>query len=90
MYCEALKKLQADGANDPPFVAMMANGTSGDANNINFRTPRPGKAPYEQMRYVAEDVAAKVNGALAKVTWQSQRAFGGTVSRARCEMAHDP
>jgi neutral ceramidase len=71
MYCEALKKLQADGANDPPFVAMMANGTSGDANNINFRTPRPGKAPYEQMRFVAEDVAAKVNGALAKVTWQN-------------------
>jgi len=50
------------------FVAMMANGTSGDINNINFRTPRPDKPPYEQMRYVAEDVAAKVNGALAKVS----------------------
>ena len=72
MYCEALKRLQADGANDPPFVAMMANGTSGDANNINFRNPQPGKKPYEQMRYVAEDVAAKVNSALGKVTWQSR------------------
>ncbi len=71
MYCEALKRMQADGANDPPFVALMANGTSGDANNINFRNPRPGKPPYEQMRYVAEDVAAKVNGALARVTWQN-------------------
>jgi neutral ceramidase len=71
MYCEALKKLQADGANDPPFVAIMANGTSGDANNINFRTPRPSKPPYEQMRFVAEDVATKVNGALTKLTWQS-------------------
>ncbi len=71
MYCEALKKLQTGGTDDPPFVAIMANGTSGDANNINFRTPQPRKKPYEQMRYVAEDVAAKVNGALAKVTWQS-------------------
>ena len=71
MYCEVLKKLQQDGANDPPFVAIMANGTSGDVNNINFRTPRPGKPPYQQMRYVAEDVAAKVNGALATVSWQS-------------------
>ena len=71
MYCEALKRLQTDGANDPPFVAMMANGTSGDANNINFRNPQPRKQPYEQMRYVAEDVAAKVNNALSKVTWQS-------------------
>jgi len=70
MFCEALKRLQQDGANDPPFVAMMANGTSGDVNNINFRTPRPGKAPYEQMRHVAGDVAGKVNAALANVKWQ--------------------
>jgi len=71
MYCEALKRLQAGGSDDPPFVAMMANGTSGDANNINFRNPQPRKRPYEQMRYVAEDLASKVNAALAKVSWQS-------------------
>ncbi|HSI63727.1 MAG TPA: neutral/alkaline non-lysosomal ceramidase N-terminal domain-containing protein [Candidatus Saccharimonadia bacterium] len=70
MYCEALKDLQKGGSEDPPFVALMANGTSGDANNINFRTPRPGKPPYAQMRHVADDLAAKVNGALANVTWQ--------------------
>lgn len=71
-YCEALKRLQKDGSDDPPFVALMANGTSGDANNINFRQPSPRKKPYEQMRYVAEDVAAKVNETLAKVTWQTE------------------
>jgi hypothetical protein len=27
MYCEALKKLQHGRESDPPFVAMMANGT---------------------------------------------------------------
>ena len=75
MYCEALKRLQQDGGNDPPFVAMMANGTSGDANNVNFRTPRPRKPAYEQMRYVAEDVAGKVNAALAKVSWQNGAAL---------------
>jgi len=72
-FCEALKRLQANGADDPPFVAMMANGTSGDANNINFRNPQPRKKPYEQMRYVAEDVAAKVNGALATLSWKRAR-----------------
>jgi neutral ceramidase len=35
--------------------------------------PQPRKQPYEQMRYVAEDVAAKVNAALQKLTWQSKR-----------------
>jgi hypothetical protein len=71
-YCEALKRMQRNEATDPPFVALMANGTSGDVNNINFVQPRGRKAPYEQMRYVAEDVAAKVNAALANVTWQAQ------------------
>ncbi len=75
MYCEALKKLQPGGEKDPSFVAIMANGTSGDVNNNNFRTPRPGKPRYEQMRYVAEDVANKVHGALANVKWQPTAAL---------------
>lgn len=70
-YCEALKRLQTGGGEYPPFIGIMANGTSGDANNINFRNPQPRKKPYEQMRYVAEDVAAKVNSALQMLTWQS-------------------
>lgn len=69
-YCEALKKLQTGGEEYPPFVALMANGTSGDANNINFTNPQPRKAPYEQMRYVADDVAAKVNSAIKAAKWQ--------------------
>lgn len=72
IFCESLKKLQPNSADDPPFVALMANGTSGDINNINFRTPRPGKPAYEQMRYVAEDVAKKVHESLAGVEWQEQ------------------
>ena len=71
-YCEALKGLQRNEASDPPFVALMANGTSGDVNNINFVQPRGRKEPYEQMRYVAEDVATKVNSTLAGLTWETQ------------------
>lgn len=74
MFCEHLKKLvtaeeKAEG-DPPPFVGLMANGTSGDINNINFKNPRPGKKPYEQMRFVAEDVAAKVHAALANVNYR--------------------
>ncbi len=71
VFSEHLKRLiEADKPNDPPFVAMMANGTSGDINNINFRTPRPGKKQYEQIRFVAEDVAAKVHTAIAKLEYR--------------------
>jgi len=72
MYCAALAKLQSATEYDPPFVAMMANGTSGDVNNINFRTPRPSAPAYVQMRKVAEDVAEKVSAALSKVEWKER------------------
>ena len=70
MYCQRLGRLLGTEDQDPPFVAMMANGTSGDINNINFREPRPKKAPYEQMKYVADDVAAKVHAQLPKLTYR--------------------
>ena len=70
VFCEHLAKLLQADRQEPPFVALMANGTSGDINNINFRQPRPRQEPYEQMRHVAEDVAAKVHAALAKVQYR--------------------
>lgn len=71
MFCSALARL--NGAKDdefPPFVPILANGTSGDINNVNFRTPRPSSPPYAQMRKVAEDVAAKVQTALVGAEWK--------------------
>ncbi len=76
MYCRELGRLlQADGR-DPPFVAMMANGTSGDVNNISFLKPRGPKAPYEQMRAVAHDVAAKVHEALRTIEHHDSAPLG--------------
>ena len=71
MFCEQLKTLVGNTGTGPEFVALLANGTSGDINNINFRTPRPGKPAYEQMRYVAHDVAAKVHSSLAGLEYQT-------------------
>ncbi len=70
MFSEHFGRLVTAERQDPPFVAMLANGTSGDINNINFREPRPSRGPYAQMRYVAEDVAAKVHDSLAKVQFR--------------------
>ena len=39
-------------------------------NNVNFLQPRPRKQPYEQMRFVADDLAAKVQTALSKVEYR--------------------
>lgn len=73
VYCDVLKQLvtdqQANAFDQPAFVALMANGTSGDINNINFQKPRSGKRPYEQMQTVAEDLARKVFAELPRLKY---------------------
>jgi hypothetical protein len=59
MFAERIATLLNAEHQDPPFVGIMSNGTSGNINNINFREPRASRKPYEQMRAVAEDLAAK-------------------------------
>ncbi len=72
MYCRRLERLMRGNEQDPPMVAMMANGTSGDVNNINFLHPRPPMKPYEQMRFVADDLAAKVQAAVANIKYSDR------------------
>jgi neutral ceramidase len=73
MFCEALKRRQPGGDADPPFVALLANGTSGDINNIDRLNPRGSRVPYQRMREVAEDVAGKVQAALDNIpSWQDR------------------
>jgi hypothetical protein len=62
VFAEQIRKLLNAENQDPPFVGILSNGTSGDINNINFR-PAPNARryrPYEKMRIVANEVAAEV------------------------------
>jgi neutral ceramidase len=60
VFAERIKELLAADRQDPPFVGIMSNGTSGDVNNINFRGPAEKHQPYAKMRIVADDVAKEV------------------------------
>jgi hypothetical protein len=52
--------LNADGQ-EPAFVGMMSNGTSGDINNINwFAKDREKLPPYKKMNIVADDLSNEV------------------------------
>jgi hypothetical protein len=59
VFSERLGQLLGAGAedNDPPFVAMMSNGASGDVNNVNARAPGERHPPWRKMRAVGDDVA---------------------------------
>jgi len=56
--------------NDPPFVAAMTNGTSGDINNINFFEGSDRQEPFEQIRIVANDVAASAFVAYERIEYE--------------------
>ncbi len=60
VFADRIMELLKADRQDPPFIGIMSNGTSGDANNINFKGPAERNEPYEKMKLVAEDVAREV------------------------------
>ncbi len=60
VFADRIQQLLNADRQDPPFVGIMSNGTSGDVNNINFRGPAEKHPPYAKMKIVAEDVAQEV------------------------------
>jgi hypothetical protein len=71
MFADRIQELLAADRLEPPFVGIMTNGTSGNVNNISFGQPRPRRAPYEQMRLVADDVAQAVLAEYQKLEHRS-------------------
>ena len=59
VFADRIQQLLGADRQDPPFVGMLSNGTSGNINNIDFRKPRPADAPFARMKAVANDVAAE-------------------------------
>lgn len=68
-FADRVQELLGADRMDPPFVAAMSNGTSGNINNVNFAVPRPKKKPYEQIRFVADQCAQAVCREYKKLVW---------------------
>jgi hypothetical protein len=67
VFAERVGQLLSATGQDPPFVAMMSNGTSGDINNIDFRHARETQPPYAQIRKVAEVLAVEAVGVAGQI-----------------------
>lgn len=76
MYCDEMTRLLGADRLEIPFVAMLANGTSGDINNINFRMARAPVPTYGRMRAVSHDVAAKVFKAMSELKYERDVILG--------------
>lgn len=60
LFADRIQELLKADRQDPPFVGIMSNGTSGNVNNVNYGGTGERRAPYEKMRIVADDVAREV------------------------------
>ena len=59
VFSDRIQQLLGADRQDPPFVGMLSNGTSGNINNVDFRQQRPSDPPFARMKAVANDVAAE-------------------------------
>lgn len=70
VFCSRIGELLGAGNQDPPFVGIMSNGTSGDINNIDCRGGQAKQPLYGQINLVAKDVAQAVAGACKALKYQ--------------------
>lgn len=70
MFADKIQELLGADRQNPGFVSMMSNGTSGDINNINFRGPNVKHPPYGKMKVVADDVANAVMKGYQDISYQ--------------------
>ncbi len=81
IFGDRMQELLEADRQDPPFVGILTNGTSGDVNNINWPGPRGERYPaYGKMRYVADDVAEKVFGIYKNLEFQNWVPLGAAQS----------
>ena len=59
-FADRIQQLLGADRQNPPFVGIMSNGTSGDINNIDFRGGQEKQPPYGRIQIVANDVAQEV------------------------------
>ncbi|CAG5018878.1 hypothetical protein DYBT9275_06089 [Dyadobacter sp. CECT 9275] len=72
IFANRMTQLLGSYGQDPPFVTIMSNGTSGNINNVNWggEVPKPAQ-PYEKMTAVANIVAAEVFKVYQKIEYKN-------------------
>jgi hypothetical protein len=71
VFCDRLQQLLNADRQDPPFVAMLSNGTSGNINNNDYSKPAEKAGPrYSKITQVAHDVAAAAFAAMKDIQYK--------------------
>ncbi len=76
-FADRIQQLLKADRQDPPFVAMMSNGTSGDINNVNYAGKPIPAPPYGRIKQVADDVADEAVKAVGSITYSDAITLDG-------------
>jgi neutral ceramidase len=90
VFCDRIQQLLGADRQDPPFVAMLSNGTSGDINNIDFSKAGEKSAPppYQKMRQVADEIAREALKAYKKIKFHDWVPLGGQLQLVEIGVRH--
>lgn len=88
IYADRLQQLLGADRQEPPFVAMMCNGTSGNINNIDFTKPGERLPPYARMREVANDIAQDVYAAYQTIQWRDRAPLAASFKEIELAFRH--
>jgi len=88
MYNDRVQQLLGADRQDPPFISMMSNGTSGDLNNIDVTKPAEAYPPYGRMRVVADEVAQTVCEAYRTIRWRDHAKLGASFEEIELRYRH--
>lgn len=76
VFCDRVQQLLEADRQDPPFVAMMSNGTSGDINANALGQPRKKYKAYERMTLVGNHLAEGASKLIKSIEHRSDIILG--------------
>lgn len=85
LFAEQVARLLGAEDQQPPFVAIMSNGTSGDVNPHDFSKPARKFAQWTRMRNVAFDLAGEVRDRYESIEHRADLTLG--MAQAELEFA---
>jgi len=83
VFADRLQQLLGADRQDPPFVGMMSNGTSGNINNINFREKGEAHPPYARIRKVADALATEAARVAGTIEYRTSAPLAMREARLR-------
>ena len=70
-FADRIRQLLGADRQDPAFIGILCNGTSGDINNWNPKVGPNSKTPYSRIRAVADDLAQEVMRVVKTLTYRA-------------------